>query len=877
MSDAITILRPVRYGAQVAKTFTVASNGQVVKRDFPDVKTFHVTVAPVDGIEALHHTLLSIEADATACVIRGQPDAKADLSGIRRQKRQNGGLFDDVARHWIMVDADKIKLPAGSSVIDDPVDVAGFLVDLFGGLVPELEGVSAIVQFSSSAGLEEMADAEAAAGLPPRWGGVCKRGSGIGAHLWFWLNVAHDGEALDRWAKAINAKVGNKAIDPATLRTVQPHYTAGPIFGAGLRDPLVGRRTVIIRGSADAATLVIPAKASQQEYKAGTNNNLGIGFAGLLDRIGSPLHGFHDPINAAIASFIGSNGHDADVGALVDMLRERIAAADPGGRSPGEISRYADADRLRLRIDWTLSREAEKQEARRAEREAAGAVDPTFPDRAVTLAEGRRQAAEAIDGFAQRLQAGETPEMLLRMTVGGGKSEIAVNAVARLLDAAAIGKREGALLYLVPRHDLGGEIVERIAAAHPGQQLATWRGLGADDPHRPGVKMCLDPDLTAAAGAAGLDKTVVCPACPLQGACGYNRQRQQRANVWIAAHNLAFQGRPQGLPKPALAVIDEAFWGVAVSGLDAADPIQLALSSLDSDRTGNLRGIARQRLLDLRRRAASILAYHEPGAFMREAFEAGGFTAETAREWHVAEWSTKPAVKFVGDWERTNLLDALASIAGQGFTALRPMLAKFVWDLLEGNAARSVNVALVPEANLGRDQGTGPAIRFAWRQDFVKWVADAPKLFLDATTPVELVRRWAPKIEAVEIEIQAPAQQVRQVIGREFGRAFFQQNPNNVARLADLVVVDLAEAAGDVLVVAQKVVEAALKKEMTRRFGGALPPRLHLAHHGAITGLDKFRAVDRVVVVGRPAVNRITGERLAEVIAGGPGRRGHGW
>src|SRR4051794_5830211 len=148
-----------------------------------------------------------------------------------------------------MIDADKVPLPPGSSVIADPQDVARYLLELFAGFAPELEDVTAVVQFSSSAGLEEMAEAEAAAEMTPRWGGAFKPGSGISAHLWIWLEEPQDGAAPGRWAKAINARVGHKAIDPATLRTVQPHYTAPPTFGAGLRDPLPGRRTVLVRGA----------------------------------------------------------------------------------------------------------------------------------------------------------------------------------------------------------------------------------------------------------------------------------------------------------------------------------------------------------------------------------------------------------------------------------------------------------------------------------------------------------------------------------------------------------------------------------------------------------------------------------------------------
>jgi hypothetical protein len=42
--------------------------------------------------------------------------------------------------------------------------------------------------------------------------------------------------------------------------------------------------------------------------------------------------------------------------------------------------------------------------------------------------------------------------------------------------------------------------------------------------------------------------------------------------------------------------------------------------------------------------------------------------------------------------------------------------AGFVAEMLAGDAHRSVNAEFVPDAELGRGMGTGPAVRFAcWR------------------------------------------------------------------------------------------------------------------------------------------------------------------
>jgi hypothetical protein len=412
--------------------------------------------------------------------------------------------------------------------------------------------------------------------------------------------------------------------------------------------------------------------------------------------------------------------------------------------------------------------------------------------------------------------------------------------------------------------------------------------MDAKDPDAPGKAMCLDPELPKAATSAGVDASVACKVCPLRNQCGYQRQRDQRADIWLGAHNLAFQRKPRGLPKAAVVVMDEAFWPAAVKGQDGAQPIQLALSALRDDRTGSVAGLSRQRLLDLRGRVHRALEGHEAGLLMRAALVAADMTAESAAEWHALEWATKPLLKMEGDgWTRDSILDAVTEAGSQaGFSKLRAAFAGYVRDLLASDAARSVNVTFEPTADLGRNQGSGPALRFAWREDFAEWSAGAPKLFLDATTHPDVLRAWSPGLDVVDIEISAPHQHVRQVIDRQFGRTFFMSNAGNVQRIADLALTELAAAAGeDVLLIAQAAVEDLLRTELERRAGtaGIVPDpdnphdfiassgaRLHLAHHGALTGMDRWRRVGAVVVVGRPAMNRSAGERLAEIIYGRP-------
>ncbi len=883
-TDTITVLR-AHGGRRLAKQFCVATNGVVTKRDYDSATWFRAESVPVATIRDVHALLRGLETDPGTCVIRGEPTAHCDHARTRRRKTGADAPFAEQARHWLMLDVDGVPLPVATSVLDDPADAARALLDILAAHAPEMDGVTAIVQFSSSAALDELAEAETAAGLPPRWTGVMKRG--VAAHVWYWLRHPIGEAGLGRWMTAV-AAAGLK-LDPSTNRTVQPHYTAGPLFAAPLRDPVAGRRTVLIEGERDAADLRIPAAAPRTTHAAqdgAGQAHAGRGYQGHLSDIGG-ADGFRAPMLRAIAAFIATNHPHPDIAVLKHDIRDAIGRADPGSRPAATIADYASDRHIDSLIAWTMQREQEKRAAQ--QKESARPIAPTFPDSGVTLAEGERRAAAAVAAFADAIRRGNKPDLLLRITVGAGKSEAAIAALPALLDAAHTAGREGAVYYFVPRHDLGDELLARVLAIHPTLKVAIWRGMDqpdrdapSDDPTR---TMCADRALSGAAMAAAQPATAGCKICKWsppkrsgassESVCGYIRQASMRPDVWLMPHNLMFQRKPAGLPDAAVVVVDENFTGAALVGTDALHPVQLNVTALDDDRTGSITGPDRERLLYLRRMArAAIAAQSDDGGLLREAFLDAGFAVQalghtipdTADEWLALEWATKPDVKITAGLSRDAAIAVFAEAAQQGFSKLRPMLAARVRNLLTGTDPRSVNASLLHNIIETKD-GMTDAIRFEWREDFPDWIAKAPKLFLDATTRAEVLRCWVPDLDVVEIEVAAPGQRVRQVIGAEFGRTAFVHHPANVRRLADLVVVELAAVRGDVLVIAQATVERLLEDELERRLA-LLPDRLALAHHGNITGLDAHRDAAALIVVGRPAMNRRAGERLAEILRG---------
>ena len=716
IADTVTILRTVSHRLLMAKQFTIAANGQVVKRDYSNAATFRVEEAPAGGINDLFRILQRVERDPSACVIRGKPIEGTNLAATSRKKQENGGNFADVLRHWVMLDLDRVTIPAATSVLEEPESVARLVVDLIASHVPELEGVSSVVHFSSSAGLGDMADAEVAAGMPPRWKGVAKPSNVVGAHAWFWLARPVTGAELDRWHHAVNAAAGHKFIDPVTLRTVQPHYTAAPVFGEGLRDPVPGCRTVLVEGEADTATLNNPPVAVRKPYEPGQSNTDGKGYSGWLEAIGG-IEGFHTPINRAIASFIATNWPSPDTEALKAALIARIHAADPGDRAPADIERYASEAGLDARIAWTMGREQAKRDERAAADAEATAqpITPTYPDQGVLLAEASRQAGEALGGFADRIAAGETPYLLLQMTVGGGKTFSAIEALPQLLAAGRDAER-GPALFLHPRHALGDQIAADIRKAHPHLKVASYRGREADNPAAPGQTMCRDLELSNAAVAASMGATGACKACPIAQArlgCAYLGQAEvmRKADIIVAPHQVLFHTPFAGWSRmdrdgtkvpvpPSVIIVDEDITGSGLEGMGT--PVQLALSTLLSDATPNLTGIDRDRLLNLRRNAHDALARQGNGALFREpvewmAVEPFG-EPPPAREWAKLEWDCKPRVKLGKAPTRDSAMKLLVEAAASGFTRLRPLLGKMIAEFLESGDARSVNLRTNPEA-----------------------------------------------------------------------------------------------------------------------------------------------------------------------------------
>lgn len=212
MSDNITILR---HSSALAKTWR--ADGTI--GDYNHAKYFGFEQKAVGNIQELTALLQNLEADPNACVIRGtykgNEHAQVHDPDFKQGKtRRLAKLFDDSPHHWVLVEVDEFE-PLTCDPVDDPKSA---IQEYIGSCLPQcFHTASCYWQLSNSAG-------------------HAKNAGKLKVHLWFWLSTPYNSAQLKAWAD-----FNKLALDKAVLNTVQIHYTAAPIFEAGVKDPVVHR------------------------------------------------------------------------------------------------------------------------------------------------------------------------------------------------------------------------------------------------------------------------------------------------------------------------------------------------------------------------------------------------------------------------------------------------------------------------------------------------------------------------------------------------------------------------------------------------------------------------------------------------------------
>lgn len=820
---------------------------------FPEEMTFV-------GIDGLAAVMERVQADAHALIVRGaltdavrrhlmaDPDAM-----IRRRKLSRGGVpgtLVEVDRDWIMVDIDSWPLPTWADLADDPELVIDAAVR---DLLPEpFHDARAWWQLSSSAGF--VTDV-------------------LKVHVFYMLAEPASNEMV----KAV-LKQHAPGVDRSPFSAAQLHYVAAPIIECG-HDPLP-RRTGWLRGLSEVVKL-----PSVELHPDGTPTDTGrlppgdIGAALSVLGHGDGKAGFHEPLRTATLRYARQcvRHGDRDDEALKNLLRVAIRSAPvrPGVQRQ-ELERYCQDGYLQPMIDGAV-RLVRTGDA------ATPTMRPHYTAPTADVAACRREVRREIATFFDRVRRGhanaeiEPEHAALSATVGVGKTRLGCEELPDHVAVSRVGGLPHRVTWFVPEHALSDQTFRDMQAA--GIHAAVWRGREADNPYAPDETMCRNMKPVRQAQRIRADaETVVCGkpgetgACPFRESCAYQNQKGivAAADVVIAANAMMYRTPPTSVlsDQTGLIVADEKLWQ---AGLDLYREMEIggfATSVIASPvlTQGKWQRVDMSGTDALHTWASRLIAGVERlpvGALVRKAdLVAAGLTADDCRQARALEWRRERSAGL-----------RLGLVPDQWTAALRDAAVNS--DLPSRAAVWSAAAALLAgdsdeSGHLQRGETTDgqAALWLHTRRDICEAVASRPMLLLDGTMPLDIVRRFLPRVRLLsDVQARAPCMTVNQIIGGwgktslvQSDKATAAENERRASMIKQLQDFVSLHGGGNAGVITYKAIE----REFSDLRG------VQTGHFNAIAGSNRFSAVDNIFIIGRPLARPEIHRVMAMALTGRP-------
>jgi hypothetical protein len=774
-ADKITVLHC--QNGIAAKTFH--GDGQV--RPYRAGMYFRAEELPCGSLEDLTSILLQLQALSRAFIIRGEAVEGGTLANaILRRTNAN---FRDVPHHWIMLDIDGVPLPLGMEPLSNEA-----LEHVIRLLPREFHGVSFIVQWSNSAGLKP---------------GVIK------VHLWFWLEKPLGSAELRAWANRLPLlSDGRPLIDSAVFRTVQPHYTARPIFD-GLADP-VPVRTLHVKLEKDSVALdIAPSPAiTMPDHSALTRQ------PATVARIGGKIINGREEHLRQLRYGILRDERPSSLSEYRTLVWERFCDECETGPTSASSNTYTkDSVAAKCQYDWDKFQRGEFEFQR-----SPVAVLAPFPDRTVPLDVGLAQLRGVIQGY---LKAPE--HTVIRITSGAGKTS---TLCAELIKTLHAGQQEGtkkvAHLYL-STHKLKDEIAVRLRKLDPSLVIKNVIGRVPEmcaryeltsqlrDLHLSIQRTCCDASRTR--GFEG-EKLKHLMKCPHFDNCRYQSQFDGSGDVYLFAKQYLQASRRADVAPPNFVIIDEEF-----------------ISNLVEIREAGLEDL-------LKVPHGTSVAVLKALQLVRDALAMGKPVLSQLRE---ADFDAAALRQHAHDMSRDrNERLTLRMLPGMAANDIARQAARIGPE----SVAFLTLKALAVEMEHSRDEAYSVVYRDS--KLVVRLLRDSeaftcPTLVLDATADPELIRAVLPTAKFHSVEVPRKAHVV-QVQNRRLSKTALTMDKGQDQTRA--LVQQSLDRIGKRFKTGLLVTFKALENDF------ALPPSWKRAHFGAVRGLDQFKDLETVVIVG---------------------------
>jgi hypothetical protein len=610
----------------------------------------------------------------------------------------------------------------------------------------------------------------------------------------------------------------------------------------------------------ELAALLPPIGAEQRRSRKGGASSLASGPTRNADGLVTDgrdswlssiaFHAVHDAVDA---------GQHLDEDILASRVWDRFAGSTDLSRSKhdGRFA-YGYGDAL-VKVRNKLSLQAGGRLPARVVPVARSVeVAPSLP-----VEEARKQLADTIGKFCIATEAwhaasrpSSAPRIGIRATVGLGKSAVSreqLRALQARLRGSGLPHR---LLVFVPSLALADEAATGWAT--DGTRVAVHRGYEAK---MPGLRqsMCQDLDMVRLAIASG--QSVFPNACMRRGGarcynfdlCAKqdNLRQTEAADIIIAAYDNLFTGLSINTDNVALMVIDEGCWERAIKAIALGMEEVTAIEASDEPRLDD--PVEEERawadLFRLRTVAANALRANGPGPLSRRQLIDVDMTADACREAAVLEERLRvdPGLRpGMAQAARRRAKD-LSQDANRSLR--REALFLALAQLMDGDVDRDDRICVLSPDPMTR----AVKVQVTSLQAIDEGLARLPILHLDATLRPGLVETVVPGLEVTQISAAMPNMHLTAVHG-SFAKSTLVEDPkaspdenrrrrNRLQECVDHVRWEAARVGtGRVLVVTYKQIEPA--------FAGI--PGVVTGHFKAIAGLDTYKDVALLIVIGRP-------------------------
>jgi hypothetical protein len=173
------------------------------------------------------------------------------------------------------------------------------------------------------------------------------------------------------------------------------------------------------------------------------------------------VRGLREPARSAIGAFVGLVGVERALeerGPVLLRIEAALRAAPRGPRSEATVEEYVRD--LPEMLDWTVKQQREREAAALADTAPALPIDEARQQGAILV---RTTIARLTSTTWHRDEEAPPPAALIVMSIGLGKSQIALDGALRLIQAGM-----GPIVLAAPTHGLNRQLLKRARAVARG-------------------------------------------------------------------------------------------------------------------------------------------------------------------------------------------------------------------------------------------------------------------------------------------------------------------------------------------------------------------------------------------------------------------------